>query len=43
MLSQSKKYSLEKFVHLSALGIEESRDSQYANSKLNGEKNNKKL
>ena len=39
MLSQkAKKYSLEKFIHLSALGIEEPRDSKYADSKLNGEK-----
>ena len=39
MLSQkAKKYSLEKFIHLSALGIEETRDSKYADSKLNGEK-----
>ena len=39
MLSQkAKKYSLDKFIHLSALGIEQSKDSNYAISKLNGEK-----
>ena len=39
MLSQkAKKHSIDKFVHLSALGIEVSKDSEYANSKLNGEK-----
>ena len=31
-------YQLEKFVHLSALGIESAEDSIYAQSKLNGEK-----
>ena len=31
-------YELEKFVHLSALGIEKAEDSIYAQSKLNGEK-----
>ena len=34
-----KEYNLEKFVHLSALGINEATDSHYANSKLEGEKN----
>ena len=34
-----KEYNLEKFVHLSALGINEATDSLYANSKLEGEKN----
>ena len=39
MLSQkAKKHSLDKFIHLSALGIEQSKDSNYAISKLNGEK-----
>ena len=39
MLSQkAKKYSLDKFIHLSALGVEDARDSKYASSKLNGEK-----
>ena len=39
MLSQkAKKYSLDQFIHLSALGIEQAKDSIYANSKLNGEK-----
>ena len=31
-------YQLEKFVHLSALGIENAKESIYAQSKLNGEK-----
>ena len=31
-------YKLEKFVHLSALGIENAKDSIYAKSKLEGEK-----
>ena len=33
-----KKYELEKFIHLSALGINDAVDSAYAKSKLNGEK-----
>ena len=38
-LSQkAKKYKLDKFIHLSSLGIEDAVDSQYAQSKLNGEK-----
>ena len=40
MLSKlSKKYNLEKLVHLSALGIDEAQDSNYARSKQEGEKN----
>ena len=35
----SKEYSLENFIHLSALGITEAKDSDYAKSKLEGEKN----
>ena len=35
----SKKYNLEHFIHLSALGINEAIDSVYAVSKLEGEKN----
>ena len=31
-------YKLEKFIHLSALGIENAKDSIYAQSKLKGEK-----
>jgi NmrA-like family. len=39
MLSQkSNEYNLEKFIHISALGIENAHDSRYANSKLDGEK-----
>ncbi len=33
-----KKYNLENFIHISALGINEAVDSKYANSKLEGEK-----
>ena len=31
------KYKVEQFIHLSALGIEQAKDSLYARSKLNGE------
>ena len=34
-----KQYNLEHFIHLSALGINEAFDSNYAQSKLEGEKN----
>ena len=34
-----KEYKLEKFIHLSALGIDQAIDSNYAQSKLQGEKN----
>ena len=34
-----KEYKLEKFVHLSALGINQAIDSEYAKTKLNGEIN----
>jgi len=34
-----KEYDLESFIHLSALGINEATDSEYAKSKLAGEKN----
>jgi len=34
-----KKYDLENFIHISALGINEAIDSKYAISKLEGEKN----
>ena len=34
-----RKYNLENFLHISALGINEAFDSKYANSKLEGEKN----
>ena len=34
-----KEFGLDKFVHLSALGISEATDSLYAKSKLDGEKN----
>ena len=35
----SKEYELKQFIHLSALGINEAVDSDYAKSKLEGEKN----
>ena len=35
----SKEYKLKKFIHISALGIESATDSDYAKSKLQGEKN----
>ena len=34
----SKEYKLKHFIHLSALGINEALDSDYAKSKLEGEK-----
>ena len=39
MLSQlANKYKIDKFIHVSALGIEQATDSNYAKSKLLGEK-----
>ena len=35
----SKEYNLKHFIHLSALGVNEAKDSAYANSKLEGENN----
>ena len=35
----SKEYNLKHFIHLSALGINEAKDSNYAKSKLEGENN----
>ncbi len=35
----AKEYKLKNFIHISALGINEATDSNYAISKLNGEKN----
>ena len=35
----SKEYNLKHFIHLSALGINEAKDSNYASSKLEGENN----
>ena len=34
-----KEYNLKQFIHISALGINEAIDSNYAQSKLNGEQN----
>ena len=39
----SKKNNLEQFIHLSALGIEEAKESKYAYSKYNGENEIKKI
>ena len=38
----SSEYNIKQFIHLSSLGIENAKDSDYANSKLKGEKNIKK-
>ena len=35
----SKEYNLDNFIHISALGINDAEDSNYAKSKLEGEKN----
>ena len=35
----SKEFKLKNFIHLSALGINDAKDSSYAKSKLEGEKN----
>ncbi len=35
----SKEYKLKHFIHISALGINDAKDSKYAKSKLEGEKN----
>ena len=35
----SKEYKLKNFIHVSALGINDAKDSEYAKSKLEGEKN----
>ena len=35
----SKEYNLKHFIHISALGINEAQDSNYAKSKLEGESN----
>jgi uncharacterized protein YbjT (DUF2867 family) len=37
-----KEYKVQQFIHLSALGINEATDSEYAKSKLEGEANIKK-
>ena len=43
LLSQkAQKFKLDKFIHLSSLGIEKATDSDYAISKLEGEKKVKK-
>ena len=35
----AKEYKLKNFIHISALGINDAKDSNYAKSKLDGEKN----
>mgnify|MGYP001275145990 CR=1 FL=1 len=35
----SQEYKLKNFIHISALGINDAKDSNYAKSKLDGEKN----
>ena len=35
---KASKYNIHKFIHLSALGIEDAEDSSYAVSKINGER-----
>tara|TARA_B100000989_G_scaffold298130_1_gene286232 strand:+ start:2757 stop:3716 length:960 start_codon:yes stop_codon:yes gene_type:complete len=35
--SLAKKYNIEKFIHMSALGVEDSKESKYAMSKVKGE------
>ena len=39
---EALKNSIKQFIHLSALGIEAAKDSQYAMSKISGEKNVRK-
>ena len=39
----SKKFNLNQFIHLSALGLENAKDSNYANSKLAGERKIKEI
>ena len=38
LAEKAKEFKLEKFIHLSALGIENALDSKYARSKLDGER-----
>ena len=38
LASLAKEHDLEQLVHLSALGLDNAKDSNYAISKLNGEK-----
>ena len=39
MAKLAQEYKLNNFIHLSALGLTEAKDSDYAKSKLDGEKN----
>ena len=43
LAEKAKKFKLEKFIHLSALGIENALDSKYARSKLDGERRIRKI
>tara|TARA_B100001029_G_scaffold177950_1_gene183591 strand:+ start:1162 stop:2106 length:945 start_codon:yes stop_codon:yes gene_type:complete len=38
----ANEYNIKQFIHISALGIDEAHDSDYANSKLKGENNIRK-
>ena len=38
LAKKAKEFKLEKFIHLSALGVENALDSKYARSKLDGER-----
>ncbi len=39
LASLCKEYKVDQFIHISSLGISEAKDSEYAKSKLEGEKN----
>ena len=39
MFLKKHLFKIDKFIHLSSLGIEKAHDSKYAISKLEGEKN----
>ena len=39
MAKLCKEYNIKNFLHISALGINDAKDSNYAISKLEGEKN----
>ena len=39
LASLCQEYKLDQFIHISSLGISEAKDSEYAKSKLEGEKN----
>ena len=42
MLSKiSSEFNIDKFIHLSSLGVEKAEHSRYAKSKLDGEQSSK--